>query len=1025
VEGSGHLVGRDDTLERLRSALDDAVGGRGRVVLVAGEPGIGKTALLGALADEATDRSVRVAWGQCWDDSMAPAFWPWTQVLRELHDDTDPVSEIGLLTDRPHAVGDGTVDRFALFDAVRALLIETSALHGVVVMIDDLHWADEATLALLSFLSRHVRRTRVLIVGAFRDLDATPPLARLMGSAEVVTLQGLATHDAADLASVVAAGRLAPGAVADVVQRAGGNPLFVRELTLLVAAGRAAGSQPVHVPGGVREVVAQRLAHLSPACRSMLDVAAVLGAEVRLDALALALGGRDDLGDLVAEAVQARILIAPDDELSPLVFVHDLFREVISALLSPAIKAQLHLTVARTLDKLRADGVPIPLAPVAAHYVAAASLGLRPAAIEAVRRSEHAAAEAVTQLAFEDAAGHLRRALAALPFADRPDPGLRLDLLLSLGGALDDAGDATGARQVFVEAADLARQLGDIDGFARAAIGIHRLGALSGLSRRQNVRLLEEAVSGLAAQVSPLRARALAGLARELHHTWDPGTGDQARAVAAAAVKVARSLDDPATLAFCLLALHDTSWSVGSAGERIPIVAEMLDLARLAGDRELLAQAQLLHATALLELGDPSAPGELERYCRAAEDLGHARGRWGALSRRAVVALLAGQLDEAADLGSAAARLGEEIGEPDTPGVRDTLLWELARFRDGWSDFVTEGHWVPPGHWPPIRAVLLTARGNLAEAQSVLAGYSLDHDRRHGVRRHDGWMPVIITEAVTAVGSEAQQVEVYDWLRPLAGHHLVYGGCMGYGGAVDHHLATLATTLGRPDDASTHLREALAMHETLGAVAWAALDRSLLADDRPGPARPNGPATEPGNALWREGDAWRVTFRGKSSTVRHVKGMLDLAVLLDRPRREVPALELMGGADVGGAPGPVLDDQARRTYQTRVRDLQTDIDDAKAANDWERADRAEIELDALVEQLSQAFGLGGRQRAAGGAGERARAAVTHRIRGAIRRIADADPTLGQHLLNAIKTGTWCSYQPDTELEWTVRHDARR
>jgi hypothetical protein len=133
----------------------------------------------------------------------------------------------------------------------------------------------------------------------------------------------------------------------------------------------------------------------------------------------------------------------------------------------------------------------------------------------------------------------------------------------------------------------------------------------------------------------------------------------------------------------------------------------------------------------------------------------------------------------------------------------------------------------------------------------------------------------------------------------------------------------------------------------------------------------------------------------------------------------------MGGADVGGAPGPVLDDQARRTYQTRVRDLQTDIDDAKAANDWQRADRAEIELDALVEQLSQAFGLGGRQRAAGGAGERARAAVTHRIRGAIRRIADADPTLGQHLLNAIKTGTWCSYQPDTELEWTVRHDARR
>ena len=174
--------------------------------------------------------------------------------------------------------------------------------------------------------------------------------------------------------------------------------------------------------------------------------------------------------------------------------------------------------------------------------------------------------------------------------------------------------------------------------------------------------------------------------------------------------------------------------------------------------------------------------------------------------------------------------------------------------------------------------------------------------------------------------------------------------------------------------------------------------------------------------LRREGDAWRVTYRGQSSTVRHVKGMLDLAVLLARPGREVPALELMGGVDVGGAPGPILDDQARRAYQTHVGELQAEIDDAKAANDWMRADRAEAELDALVEQLSQAFGLGGRQRAGGGAAERARAAVTHRIRGAIRRIADIDPVLGQHLRNAVKTGTWCTYQPETDTEWSVQHD---
>jgi hypothetical protein len=286
-------------------------------------------------------------------------------------------------------------------------------------------------------------------------------------------------------------------------------------------------------------------------------------------------------------------------------------------------------------------------------------------------------------------------------------------------------------------------------------------------------------------------------------------------------------------------------------------------------------------------------------------------------------------------------------------------------------------------------------------------------------------MPVIITEAVVSVGNEAQQQEVYDWLLPLAGHHLVYGGCMGYGGAVDHHLALLAAALGCHDDAATHRRAALCMHETLGAVAWAALDRALLAGEATGPAAPTVPGAEAGNILLREGDTWRVTFRGRSSTVRHVKGMFDLAVLLERPGREVPAIELMGGADVGGAPGPVIDDQARRTYQARVHDLQAEIDHANASNDWVRAERAEVELDALVEQLSQALGIGGRQRTGGGSSERARAAVTHRIRGAIRRIADIDPALGQHLLNAVKTGTWCSYQPDTDTVWDVHHDGSR
>jgi hypothetical protein len=173
------------------------------------------------------------------------------------------------------------------------------------------------------------------------------------------------------------------------------------------------------------------------------------------------------------------------------------------------------------------------------------------------------------------------------------------------------------------------------------------------------------------------------------------------------------------------------------------------------------------------------------------------------------------------------------------------------------------------------------------------------------------------------------------------------------------------------------------------------------------------------NELRRDGDVWRLSFAGTSTIVKHSKGMADLATLLDRPGREVHVTELDGAAGAyDRAAGGALDRTAIAAYRDRLGDLAVELDDAEAAHDLARAERARMEYDALVDQLAAGVGLGGRPRAAGpDPVDRLRKAVTARIRDAIHRIDAVHPPLGRHLTNAVRTGTYCSYQPETTTVW--------
>ena len=167
----------------------------------------------------------------------------------------------------------------------------------------------------------------------------------------------------------------------------------------------------------------------------------------------------------------------------------------------------------------------------------------------------------------------------------------------------------------------------------------------------------------------------------------------------------------------------------------------------------------------------------------------------------------------------------------------------------------------------------------------------------------------------------------------------------------------------------------------------------------------------------RIGELWEVGLGDARATVKSSKGMDDLAVLLDAEGRDVHCLELIGGGLDQGDAGPALDASARRAYEARVRDLQAEIDEADAHNDLGRADRSRVELDALVDELTAALGLGGRSRSSGSSAERARSAVTQRIRTTIRRLESVDARLGRHLQASIRTGTYCSYAPEHPIRW--------
>jgi hypothetical protein len=1059
------LVGRDRPLGVLSSAVDQAVAGRGSVVLVAGEAGIGKTSILGAAAEHAVACGAIPISGGGWDGDGAPGLWPWIQVVRGLQR-LLPSEEwsrcraaagpgVGvLLGDEMGGLDSMSVDdgTFMVFDAVGSLLVAASRTQPLFVVLDDLHWADGASVRLLEFVQRQVTLEAIAVLAAYRDVEVDAedhPLRelihRMSETATNVRLGGL-DRDAVGVLLTRDVENADDEAIDELHRRTGGNPFFVLQAAQLWS---STGSSHVIAPG-IRDALDRRLARLPERCVDALACAALVGTVFELALV-------PEPNEL-EPAGRAGLIVPIDDTRSR--FVHDLVRETLLDSVGED-SPRRHAEIVRRMD---AGTLPSRegLAARVAHHAYAARDEM--AVDDVVARLRAAAADATHRCAAEEAAMHLERAAALVPSTEAAWPALMLDL----GNAQQRAGMLDQARRTFITVGEAARDCGDATVLAKAALGVHACGQTITEHAAVELELLAAARaqldgSGDATTVA-MWARVTAALSRTMVHELGQDRAES-EDLSAIAVERARTAGDDEVLAFCLLARHDAIWQPGTAAERLALADEMSQAAQRAGDIEMAMQGSLLRMVALFEQGDPHALDEHRAFVAMTERARLPRFRYYALGRQATVATLQGEFAAATELSDRARELAEQIGELDALSLWADQRWEIARLQHRPDDFAAVVAEVRPLGGPHL--LVLEALGALFVGDVAKALSHRTAMEELGVR-WPRWARLmwLTFEADMSVAANDDSLcrNARALIEPYADQWAVLGGAVVVRGPLRYWLALLDLALGRADDAVGGFEAALAAAQRLGAQPWIAqasvgLARALMLRGREGDgARADelissaartaesigmrGVAAEAGElaasrstaepnvtpspAVFRQdGDVWTLGFAGHSIHMADAKGLHDLHALLASPGTDVAAAALLDPATASGngsgrlGSDPVLDDRAKAEYRRRLEHLDGEIDSALARHADAAAAQLEAERDALLDELRRATGLGGRTRRLGDDNERARKTVTARIRDVLRRLDERHPHLAAHLRDHVTTGSWCRYEPAPDVDWTL------
>lgn len=866
------FVGRQRELNALQTAIARSRAGQGRIVLVRGDAGVGKTRIAEEAARAAVEQGLRVTWGRCSEDDGAPPYWPWVQAMRT-HAAAAGVDAVaraagiaaGTLIEwlpelavalpgvkPPPRIDDALQARFRMFDAIATYWKRAAGLHPLLLVLDDLHRADPASLALLGFLAPEVADSALLVLATCREAAAEPEAfgalqAELMRlpSFYRIELGGLTLTETAQFLSS-ATGLRSPALAAGLHERTEGNPLFLGEMTRLLATAPGAAdavadgpserdalarldAQPL--PEGVREAIGARLRRLSAPCRALLDGAALIGRVFETAVLQRVVDVPID-GPL-AEARAARLVEPVAGALGTATpvsgaagqwrFGHVLMRDVIESQLAPARRAELHLRVAEALEAAHAADLGPQLGALALHRAAALPLG---DAGRAAALAEQAAERALG-LHASDAAARLYR--LALELHGSGPRALRL--WLALGGAEVAAGAHSQARASFARAAALAESLDDAPALAQAALGMEEAAWRPGIADARVLPLLRAAIARIGAADPVLRARLTSALTRALIYA---GGAAEAEAVGAQAVALARASGDVPTLIGALACGLSARWLPARIDARLEAAAEGAALARGIGDVEHELECACWQLFDGIEReADAGVARLLEAHGRLVDTLRQPFYRYVNLTLRALLAGMRGDFGDAEWFAMRGLEVGARLPGIDAAGVFGLQMFGLRREQGRLAEVApllqSYVDSTPAARtWLPGLALLQAELGQTDAARAsferAVAG-GIEPAPRDGL-----WLASTATlaEAAVALADAPRAALLYQALLPYAGRNLMAGTSIALGSG-DRLLGRLAAAQRRWPAALRHLEAALAKDERQHAAAWAAHDRHDLA----------------------------------------------------------------------------------------------------------------------------------------------------------------------------------------------------